>query len=86
MSKILMILQMVPAIIGIVKSVEEVFPEAGKGSEKLGLVREILSELYADITSIWDPIEKVIAVFVSWANRFGLFSKDDDTVIDPPTE
>ena len=80
MKKVLLVLQMIPALLGIVKSVEEILPEGGQGAEKLGLIRSVMSELYGDISSIWPSLESVIGVIVSWFNRMGIFNKDEEPV------
>jgi len=75
MKTLLAILQIIPALIEIIVSIEKAFPQAGAGSEKLTLVKTILSETYASITDLWEPLEKIVAAVVAFANKIGAFSK-----------
>lgn len=71
----LAILGIIPALIKIITSVEEAFPQPGAGKEKLMAVRQILSVAYEGIESIWPSIEQVVAVIVNLANAIGAFRK-----------
>lgn len=75
MDTLLKILQIVPALIGVVKSIEEAFSESGKGTEKLTMVREIMEASYEEVNELWPTIEKVVASIVSFANTIGAFKK-----------
>jgi hypothetical protein len=75
MAKFLLILQMVPALLKIIKSIEEAFPEGGNGAEKLALVHKMLTEMYGGITDIWPTIEKLVGYIVEFANNIGAFKK-----------
>ena len=75
MDTLLKILQIVPALIGVIKAVEEAFSDSGKGSEKLTMVREIMEASYEGVTEMWPTIEKVVASIVSFANTIGAFKK-----------
>jgi hypothetical protein len=68
-------LQIVLLVIELVKIVEKLMPEKGKGAEKLSLVRAMVEEAVGDIQEIWPQIERVIAIFVKLANAAGTFSK-----------
>ena len=69
----LMILQLVPVIIDIIKKLEEVMPESGQGAKKLEMLREILAEVYPNIMEMWDSIEKIVGVIVGLFNRNKVF-------------
>lgn len=73
----LLILQMIPSIIDIIRKVEELYPESGAGKDKLALVKSMLQSAYDGVSDAWPQIEKVIAVVVDFANRFGIFKKAD---------
>jgi hypothetical protein len=75
MKQILAILQLVPAIIEIIKTVETMFPIPGAGKEKLALVRGILGSTYEGLTEIWPTVETIISRVVEFANAVGAFSK-----------
>ncbi len=75
MKKMLTILRMVPVVIEIVQTIEAALPESGRGKEKLALVRDILSEVYEGLGDIWPKLEKVVELFVRFANSVGLFHK-----------
>ncbi len=75
MKKALIILQMIPALIEVIKAVESALPEGGKGKEKLALVKDMLSEAYGGINEVWPALEKIVARFVEFANAMGLFKK-----------
>jgi hypothetical protein len=73
----LFIIQLIPEIIKIVRAVEEVMPEAGKGKEKLEFVREMLTKAYDGVTEAWPNIESVVGVVVKYLNQWGIFKKAD---------
>ncbi len=75
MKNVLVILQMIPALIEIIKKVEDVLPDGGKGKEKLALVKDIISEAYDGVSEIWPALESIVAKFVEFANTVGLFKK-----------
>ena len=75
MKNFLVILQIVPALIQIIKTVEEMFPLPGAGKEKLTLVREMLSSIYAGLDEIWPVIETIVGKVVEFANNIGAFKK-----------
>jgi hypothetical protein len=75
MSKVLLILQLIPALIEVIKAVENMFPQTGAGKEKLALVREILTTAHAEITDFWPTLEAIIAKIVAFANNVGVFVK-----------
>lgn len=77
-----LIAQILPLVIEIIKAVEKEVPEAGKGQEKLALVRELLQVAYEQggslsesFDELWPTLKKVIDSVVAAFNRLGIFSK-----------
>lgn len=75
MQRLLLVLNLVPALIGVIKAVEEMFPGPGAGKEKLVLIRGILSAAHEGITELWPTLEVVVSRLVEFANATGLFKK-----------
>jgi len=75
MKNLLLIAQLLPLVIQVMKSVEAAIPDAGKGTEKLKMVREILELADDSIAAIWPLLEKVIGILVSGFNATGIFAK-----------
>lgn len=77
MKTLVSILQLVPALIEMIKAVEAMWPEGskGKGKEKLTLINQLLEAAYGGISEMWPMIEKMIAAIVSVFNSNGTFSK-----------
>ena len=76
-----LILQLLPTIIEVVKQLENIFPESGKGSLKYELIVTVLQNTY-DISASYMPIiEKMVNAVVSVFNKFGVF----ETKSTPPT-
>ena len=68
-------IQMILAVIEIVKLVEKLIPESGQGANKLTLVRQLAEQAIGNVTDIWPQMEAVIAAFVKLANLAGTFKK-----------
>lgn len=73
---------LIPTIISIIKAIEEALPQAGLGSEKLAIIRQIFEEAYKSVTEampdmekVWAVVKKVIDLFVSLFNKTGAFQK-----------
>jgi len=75
MQTFLAIVQLIPALIQLIKAVEEALPKAGLGTEKLALVRQIFETTYDSGTKLWPLVEPVIGAFVAIFNKAGIFSK-----------
>ncbi len=71
----LMILQMIPAIIGAIKSIEEFLPATGIGKEKIAVIRASLESTYDGVSEVWPAVEKVVGMLVTLANSTGVFKK-----------
>lgn len=77
LNRVLVIVQLIPAVIEIVKTVETMFPLPGAGQEKLKLVRELLTTAHEGLEGMWPTLEKLIAAVVSFANSVGVFKKGE---------
>ncbi len=76
------LISLLGAILEAVKAAEKAIPGAGKGTEKLALVRATLEAAYEFSTDalpvfeeIWGAISKVVSAVVSAYNRTGVFAK-----------
>jgi len=78
MKNVLMILQFIPAIIGIITSLEAAIPMSGQGKAKLELVKSFISIACDTATEIWPAIEKIVAAFVAVANSIGAFNSSTE--------
>jgi hypothetical protein len=74
--------QLIPAIIAIIKSLEDALPQTGLGTEKLAMIRQIFEEAYKaateampDIEKVWAVIKKFIDIMVGVFNKTGTFTK-----------
>jgi hypothetical protein len=74
MKVFLLIVQLVPALISLIKAIEEALPAAGLGAEKLAAIRKILEAAFEGASEVWPVVEKVISVIVSLFNNTGVFS------------
>jgi hypothetical protein len=77
LNKILLVVQLIPTVIEIVKTVENMFPMSGAGKEKLKLVRDMLTAAHGSIEELWPSLERVVAAVVAFANSVGVFKKGD---------
>ena len=75
MKTFLLIVQLIPAVIALVKEIESVIPQTGQGAAKLTAVREILEVTVEGFTEIWPALEKVISSLITLFNTTGVFKK-----------
>jgi len=75
MKTFLLVVQLIPAIIALVKQIEEVIPQSGQGAAKVTAIRQILEASYDGFQEIWPSLEKVIASIVNLFNITGVFKK-----------
>lgn len=75
MKVLLLVIQMVPALIELIKALENALPIAGIGGEKLAAVRKIIEATFDGAQEIWPVVEKVISVLVDLFNATGIFKK-----------
>lgn len=77
MQVLLLIVQLIPALISLIKAIEEALPAAGLGAEKLAAVRKIIEAAFEGAKEAWPIIEKVIGILVSLFNSTGVFKKSE---------
>jgi hypothetical protein len=70
-----MVLQIIPALLEIISSVEKMIPEGNKGKEKLGMVKDIVAVSYEGANEIMPQVEKIVNIAVHTANKTGAFKK-----------
>lgn len=70
-----MIARLIPAIIEVIKTIEEAIPGQGKGEAKLAAVRGILEITVEGFNQLWPSLEKVVKVLVETFNAVGVFKK-----------
>jgi hypothetical protein len=75
MQTFLLILQIVPMIVEIIRAIEALIPKAGEGPSKLETVLAIITEAVPKLESAKPQIEKIIAIIVGLCNRTGVFAK-----------
>jgi len=63
---------LVPVIVELIKEIEKIIPEGGKGQEKLEFAHKLLEAGYEEVTTLWPVIEKVIAATVTLLNSTGI--------------
>lgn len=71
----LSIWKLIPALIELIKAIEEAIPGQGKGEQKLAAVRAIVEQTYEKGVDAWPSLEKVISVLVGLFNATGVFKK-----------
>jgi hypothetical protein len=76
MNIVIQALKLFPAIIEVIKTIEEIWPEGkGAGKEKIAFARELLLAAHDGISEMWPTIERMIGVIVALFNAKGIFSK-----------
>ena len=76
MQVFLRIVQLIPALIALIKEIEAVIPQSGLGDAKLTAVRQILEAAYEGVSELWPVVEKVVAVLVGLFNSAGVFKSE----------
>lgn len=71
------VLSLLPVVIQAVKSLEDLFPESGKGAMKFELIVDVLKETHEVSNEVLPLVEKIINVVVDVFNRFGVFTKSE---------
>jgi hypothetical protein len=71
MEKLLLIVKLIPALIELIKAIEQAIPGQGKGEQKLQAVREILEVTDKGISALWPTVASVIAIMVQAMNNTG---------------
>lgn len=84
MKYFLLVLQIVPALIEMIKAIEAAIPGTGKGEQKLAAVREIIETAYEQSGEIWPVVQKVIGILVSLFNSTGAFTTSKPVIQPEP--
>lgn len=74
MDKIKLILNLLPLLIALIKSVEVAIPEKGQGAVKLAIIKDILIAADSTVSAIWPLIETTINALVKAFNVSGVFN------------
>jgi len=83
MNKVLQILALLPGLVACIKAVEEMLPISGAGKEKMEIVKSLLTAVYEATSELWPVLEKLVPIFVSAANRMGIFKTTTAPTIAP---
>jgi len=75
MKYFLIVLQIIPALIAVIKAIEEAIPGTGKGEQKLAAIRQIIESAYEEGNEVWPTLKKIIDVIVATFNSTGVFTK-----------
>jgi hypothetical protein len=75
MGNLVAIIQLVPALINLIKAAEEAIPGSGKGKAKMDMVVGILQHSYEGINAILPSLQNIITVIVNTFNATGVFKK-----------
>lgn len=77
-----LLVQLLPVLIDIIKTVETAIPGAGKGEQKLAMVREMMEAAYSyagiaavKFDEVWPTIQRLITSIVTTYNSVGIFKK-----------
>jgi len=77
-----LIISLIPMTMELIKAIEEAIPGRGKGEEKLGLVRDVLEEMFEPVQGVvdtfealWTKMSPVIGIIVKRFNNTGTFEK-----------
>lgn len=75
MNRVIVVMQMLPAIVTAIKLIEEAIPGEGQGEKKLAAVREMLTVVDSSIKDLMLQIVSVISVLVNLFNDADVFKK-----------
>ena len=75
MQQLKLIVQILPVLIELIKSIENALPEGGLGKQKLQFVRELIQNIAPELLDNWTTIEKVVTTIVTLFNQVGFFKK-----------
>lgn len=73
---------LIPAVKALIREVEELIPEGGRGADKLAIVRDMLEAAFDALddvpvafAEVWPVLQRLIDKFVSIFNAIGEFRK-----------
>jgi hypothetical protein len=75
MNTLLVILNLIPAIIKVLKAIEEAIPMPGQGAAKLDTVIEVLTTTDATLQPMIPQIKTTVGALVRLLNATGVFKK-----------
>lgn len=75
MQQLKLIVQILPVLIDLIRSIESALPEGGLGKQKLQFVRELIQNIAPELLDNWPMIEKVVSAVVGLFNQIGIFKK-----------
>lgn len=73
--KFKLLVQIIPSILDLIKSVEAALPEEGKGKAKLEFVRETIIMMIPQVADMWTQVRFIIERAVILYNVTGVFRK-----------
>ncbi len=87
MKYFLMVLQLIPALIEVIKAIEAAIPGRNQGEQKLAAIREIVETTFAEGIKLWPMLADVIATLVALFNKTGVeeFQKKEPPPVVPLT-
>jgi len=74
----ILIAQMIPAILGLIKKVEAEIQLPKAGEAKLTFIRELIEATIEGANEIWPALKKVIDAGVKLFNATGIFTKKSE--------
>ncbi len=74
--KFVAIMQYLPTIIAIIRTVEDAIPGKGQGEAKLAAVREMLELADMGFQDALPTVDKLIGILVALFNKAGIFRKE----------
>ena len=69
------VLGLIPALIGVIQSIEEAIPGKGKGEQKLTAIKEVMIGVDKEANLVWPALERTIGIFVNLFNVNKIFKK-----------
>ena len=73
MKNALIILQLIPALISIISSLEAAIPMSGQGKVKVDMVKNFINVSSDTLAEIWPAVEKIVEIFVTGMKAVGVF-------------
>lgn len=72
MQTLLTIAKLLPAIITMIKAIEDAIPASGQGAAKLEMITQILQIAEGNLSG--DVVSKVVSIIVTTFKKVGIFS------------
>lgn len=75
------VVMILPSLVSLIEIIEGLFPESGKGAEKLSLLKNIIQIIYeatkaieVPFNELWTVLQRVVDAIVAVFNKTGKFS------------